>query len=118
MAETVVTVRAWKDVKASLVSHIKESPKTSFISQKDVTVSGQPALEIFHESSVAKVKTFYVNAGLDIFAITFEAPPQEFSKYEDVFNEMLSSFSFKKEYVIKDPATIFSNKVQEQIARK
>ena len=94
-AEMVIKMRGWEESKKLFTESLKKDGNT-VISQTDVTISGQPALRVEYESKNARVSTIYIKAGIHLLVITFEAPPQGYEQYKDVFENILNSFFFTR----------------------
>jgi len=95
MAQTVIKMRDWDESKKQFVESLEKNGN-SIISQADVTISGQPSLRVEYESKTARITTIYIKAGNHLLTIIFEAPPQEYEQYKDIFEKMLNSFFFTR----------------------
>lgn len=94
-ARMVIRMRDWEESKKQFTESLKKDGD-AIISQSDTMVSGQPALRVDYESKNARVTTIYIKVGTHLLTMTFEAPPQEYNQYKDIFEKMLSSLFFTR----------------------
>lgn len=94
-ADFVIKIKDWDESKKQFIEGLKEGGNT-IISQSDVTISGQPALRVEYKSKTLHAITFYIRVGVHLLAVTFEAPPNEYGQYKDVFDKILSSIFFTR----------------------
>lgn len=90
-AELVVKIRDWNESKKQFIKGLEEAGNT-VISQADITISGQPALKVHYESKNVRAMVLYIRVGVHLLVMTFEAPPQEYEQYKEVFDKIGNSF--------------------------
>ncbi len=113
-AKSVLSVRKWDTTKKEMAKNYKDQGM-SILSQEDLDVSGWPAMRLDCSSSAVRLRVYFIKAGTHLLTITFEAPPQEFDKYDKLFQEMMASFVFSKEFSPADEGKVFEEKVQKVI---
>ncbi len=113
MAKDVFVVQDWSKAKQRIVESLKTQKAVSDLTQKDTTIAGQPALEVNFTKATTRAKGLFIKAGVHLLNITFEAPKDEYSNYEKIFDNMLVSFSFSKDFAFESEDAILDRKTQE-----
>jgi len=90
-AGSVIRIRDWEESKKQFIEGLQQAGN-NVISQSTITISGQSALRVDFESKNLRATTLYIKVGIHLLAITFEAPPEEYKQYKDIFDKMLNSF--------------------------
>lgn len=114
MAKAVVKIVDWKKDKERFVKNLKENGNT-ILAQTEIAVSSQPGLRIEYNSSVARITLLYIKLGKDALMLIFEAPPNEYDNYKDMFEQMIKSVAIRSDFRIISVSDEAARITQEQI---
>lgn len=97
LAKAVIRIKDWSEDKRGFIDHLKKSGHT-IVSEKDMIIVDRPAVRIEDENKENKMTIVYIKAGANLLMIIFETPLGEYEKYKDIFDSMINSISFKKDF--------------------
>jgi hypothetical protein len=95
MAEAAMRLGDWTLSCQRYAEDLKSQGQT-VVAQENTFIDERPTQRIVHESQELKALTFLVWKELNFIVITFEAPLQEFTEYERVFEDMANSLTFTR----------------------
>lgn len=118
MAKVVLAIHKWDSVKKQLLENLRKQNGVKDVAGSDITISGFPAMKVDYESGVVKMKMYYIKVGSNLLTIAFESSPSEFSEYEKLFNSMLASFSFDKDFKPEDESAIAARMTEDMMRKR
>ena len=118
MGKAVLKAIKWKEDKTRFIEDLKKSGYT-ILSKAETEILNQPTLRVeYKNDEITRVTMLYIKVGKELLMLFFEAPPREYDEYKDTFEKMIKSFSIRSDFKIVDEATIFEEKIQEQIRNR